>query len=174
MLTEQGRSFVYDFADNQVPGATDRDRGYWRDVGTIDAYYEANMDLVNVHPTFNLYNQHWPILGHLPPLPPAKFAVGGVANNSMVCAGSIIAGANISDSVLGYDVHIDEGTTVEGAVIMPGTRIGKGATIKRAIIDKYCVISDGVEIGVDHDADRARGLTVSDGGITVIGKGIHL
>ncbi|MFT6563687.1 MAG: glucose-1-phosphate adenylyltransferase [Actinomycetes bacterium] len=171
MLTAQGRSFVYDFADNKVPGATERDAGYWRDVGTIDAYYDANMDLVNVNPTFNLYNRYWPILGHLPPLPPAKFVLGATADNSMICAGSIITGAHISDSVLGYDVHIGDGTRVDGGVIMPGTRIGKGATIRRAVIDKYCEISDGTEIGIDHDADRARGFTVSDGGVTVLGKG---
>lgn len=171
MLTKQGRSFVYDFADNEVPGSTDRDAGYWRDVGTIDAYYDANMDLVNVHPTFNLYNRQWPIMGHLPPLPPAKFVLGATADNSMICAGSVITGAHVSDSVLGYDVHIGEGSHVDGAVIMPGTRIGKGATIRRTVIDKYCEISDGTEIGIDHDADRARGFTVSDGGVTVLGKG---
>ncbi len=174
MMTEKGMAQVYDFADNDVPGATDRDRGYWRDVGTIDAYYDAHMDLVNVHPVFNLYNRQWPILGHLPPLPPAKFVLSGNSHESMVGAGSIIAGAHVRDSVLGYDVHINEGTFVEGAVIMPGTRIGRGAVIRNTVIDKYCTIPDGAQIGVDVEQDKARGFTISDGGIVVVGKGIVL
>lgn len=172
MLTEQGMAHVYDFNENEVPGSTDRDRAYWRDVGSIDAYHDAHMDLVSVHPVFNLYNNQWPILGNLPPLPPAKFVLNATANQSMVGAGSIIAGGSVRDSVISYDVHIDEGSRVEGSVIMPGTRVGKGVTLNRAVIDKYCVIPDGTEIGVDHAADRARGFTVSDGGIVVIGKGI--
>ncbi|MFZ1670737.1 MAG: sugar phosphate nucleotidyltransferase, partial [Candidatus Nanopelagicales bacterium] len=172
MLTEQGMAHVYDFNENDVPGSTERDHAYWRDVGSIDAYHDAHMDLVSVHPVFNLYNSQWPILGNLPPLPPAKFVLNGAANQSMVGAGSIIAGGSVRDSVVSYDVHIDEGSRVEGSVIMPGTRVGKGVTINRAVIDKYCVIPDGTEIGVDHAADRARGFTVSDGGIVVIGKGI--
>lgn len=171
MLTEQGMSQVYDFNDNQVPGSTDRDHGYWRDVGTIDAYYDAHMDLVNVHPVFNLYNRHWPILGHLPPLPPAKFVLSGNAHESMVGAGTIIAGAHVRDSVISYDVHVDEGTFIEGSVIMPGTRVGRGAVIRNAVIDKYCTIPDGAQIGVDTAGDRER-FTVSEGGICVIGKGI--
>lgn len=174
MMTEKGMAQVYDFADNDVPGATDRDRGYWRDVGTIDAYYDAHMDLVNVHPVFNLYNRQWPILGHLPPLPPAKFVLSGNSHESMVGAGSIIAGAHVRDSVLGYDVHINEGTFVEGAVIMPGTRIGRGAVIRNTVIDKYCTIPDGAQIGVDVEQDKARGFTISDGGIVVVGKGTVL
>ena len=174
MMTEKGMAQVYDFADNDVPGATDRDRGYWRDVGTIDAYYDAHMDLVNVHPVFNLYNRQWPILGHLPPLPPAKFVLSGNSHESMVGAGSIIAGAHVRDSVLGYDVHINEGTFVEGSVIMPGTRIGRGTVIRNAVIDKYCEIPDGAQIGVDREQDKARGFTISDGGIVVLGKGTRL
>jgi len=174
MMTEKGMAQVYDFADNDVPGATDRDRGYWRDVGTIDAYHDAHMDLVNVHPVFNLYNRQWPILGHLPPLPPAKFVLSGSSHESMVGAGSIIAGASVRDSVLGFDVHVNEGTSVEGTVINPGTRIGRGAVIRNAVIDKYCEIADGAQIGVDLAHDRARGFTISDGGIVVLGKGTRV
>jgi len=173
MMTEQGLAQVYDFADNEVPGANDRDRGYWRDVGTIDAYHDAHMDLVNVEPVFNLYNRQWPILGHLPPLPPAKFVLSGNAHDSMVGAGSIIAGAHVRDSVLSFDVRIDEGTYIEGSVVMPGTRIGKGAVIRRAVIDKYCIVPDGAQIGVDLEEDRKR-FTISDNGIVVIGKGITI
>lgn len=172
-LTEQGRAFVYDFDSNIVPGAHERDRGYWRDVGTIDAYHDAHMDLVNVSPVFNLYNKKWPILTHLPPLPPAKFVLSGNAHESMVGAGSIIAGAHVRDSVLSFDVRIDEGSYVENSVILPGTRIGRGCVIRNAIIDKYCDIPDGAQIGVDLEADRQR-FTVSEGGVVVIGKGTKL
>ena len=170
MLTEQGLAYVYDFSDNEVPGTTDRDRGYWRDVGTLDSYHDAHMDLISVHPVFNLYNRRWPILTSLPPLPPAKFSLGGNAHESMVGAGSIISGAHVRQSVVAYDVRVGEGTFVEGSVLMPGMRVGKNAVIRRAIIDKYVEVPDGTQIGVDLDSDRER-YTVSEGGIVVIGKG---
>ena len=174
MLTEAGQAYVYDFNSNSVPGQTERDHGYWRDVGTIDAYHDAHMDLVSVHPVFNLYNRQWPILGHLPPLPPAKLVLGGACNDSMIGAGSVIAGARLQDSVLGHDVHIGEGSELNGAVIFNGTRIGRNAVINRAVIDKYCVVPDGARVGVDREEDLARGFTVSEGGITVVGKGITI
>lgn len=174
MLTEAGQAYVYDFNSNTVPGQTERDHGYWRDVGTIDAYHDAHMDLVSVHPVFNLYNRQWPILGHLPPLPPAKLVLGGACNDSMIGAGSVIAGARLQDSVLGHDVHIGEGSELNGAVIFNGTRIGQNAVINRAVIDKYCVVPDGARVGVDREEDLARGFTISDGGITVVGKGITI
>ena len=170
MMVEQGLAEVYDFDDNLVPGSTDRDKGYWRDVGTLDAYHDAHMDLVSVHPIFNLYNRHWPILSHLPPLPPAKFVEGGNSHESMVGAGSIIAGAHVRNSVLSYDVNIHQGAYVEGAVIMPGVKIGRGAVVRRAILDKNVQVPDGAQIGVNMEQDRAR-YTVSDGGIVVVGKG---
>ena len=173
MLTEQGAAQVYDFSDNDVPGATERDRAYWRDVGSIDAYHDAHMDLVNVHPVFNLYNRQWPIMGNLPPLPPAKFVLSGNAHESMVGAGSVVAGAHVRDSVLSFDVHVGEGTFVERSVIMPGTRIGRGCVIRNAVIDKYCTVPDGAQVGVDISSDRER-FTVSEGGIVVIGKGLTI
>ncbi|HEV7754442.1 MAG TPA: glucose-1-phosphate adenylyltransferase [Mycobacteriales bacterium] len=170
MMVEQGAAEVYDFAQNEVPGTTDRDRGYWRDVGTLDAYYDSHMDLVSVHPVFNLYNRQWPILTSPPQLPPAKFVLGGRANESMVGMGSIITNAEVHHSVISPDVQVAEGATVSDSVIMQGVRIGPGAVVRRAILDKNVVIPAGVQIGVDLDRDRKL-YTVTDSGIVVLGKG---
>jgi glucose-1-phosphate adenylyltransferase len=172
MLVDAGEAAVYDFADNVVPGATDRDRGYWRDVGTLDTYYDAHMDLVSVHPVFNLYNQLWPIRTAMPPLPPAKFVQGGTAQESIVGAGSIVSAAHVTHSVLSSDVVVEAGANVEGSVLMPGVRVGKGAVVRRAILDKNVVIPDGAQVGVDRELDRER-YTVSGGDVVVLGKGAH-
>ena len=171
MLTQQGRAFVYDFSSNIVPGAMDRDLGYWRDVGSLDSYHDAHMDLVSVHPVFNLYNRRWPILSNIPPLPPAKFVEGGNAHESMVGAGSIISGGHVRTSVVASSVTIESGSYVEGSVIMPGVRIGPNAVVRNAILDKNVVIPANAHIGVDLEHDRAR-YTVSPGGIVVLGKGV--
>lgn len=173
MLTAQGTAMVYDFADNNVPGASERDSGYWRDVGTLDSYHEAHMDLVSVHPIFNLYNKRWPILSHMPPLPPAKFVEGGTAHDSIIGAGSIIAGAHVRYSVVSTDVMVNEGAFVEGSVLMPGVRVERGAVVRNAILDKNVVVPSGVKIGIDLDADRQR-YTVTPSGIVAVGKGIEL
>ncbi len=170
MLTAQGLAGVYNFDENEVPGATERDRGYWRDVGTIDAYHDSHMDLVSVHPIFNLYNRRWPILTHLPPLPPAKFVEGGNAHESMVGSGSIIAGGHVRSSVVSADVTVLDGAYVEGSVLMPGVRVGRGAVVRNAILDKNVVVPDGAQVGVNLHLDRDR-YTVSDGGVVVLGKG---
>jgi glucose-1-phosphate adenylyltransferase len=169
MLVRRGEAAVYDFDDNEVPGATERDRGYWRDVGTLDAYYEAHMDLVSVHPVFNLYNQAWPIRTATPPLPPAKFVNGGTAEDSIVGPGSIISGATVHQSVVSADVVVESGAQVEGSVLLPGVRIGKGAVVRHAILDKNVVVADGGKVGVDPAADRER-YTVSAGGVVILGK----
>jgi glucose-1-phosphate adenylyltransferase len=168
-MVKKGDAYVYDFADNDVPGAEDRDRGYWRDVGTIDAYYDAHMDLVAVHPIFNLYNQQWPIYTYHPQLPPAKFVEGGIAQESMVGAGAIVAGATVRHSIIAPNVRLAAGAYVEGSVLMDGVQIGRGAVVRRAILDKNVVVPEGAHIGLEPDLDRAR-YHVSDGGIVVLGK----
>jgi glucose-1-phosphate adenylyltransferase len=170
MMTRQGAANVYDFARNEVPGATERDRGYWRDVGTLDSYHDAHMDLVSVHPIFNLYNRSWPILTAAPPLPPAKFVESGIARDSMVGVGSIVSGASVVRSVVSYDVRVEHGAEVSESVLSPGVVVGKGAVVRRAILDKNVVVPDGARIGVDLDRDREL-YTVSAGGVVVLGKG---
>lgn len=172
----RGEAGVYDFRDNVIPGATDRDRGYWRDVGTIDSYYDAHMDLVSIHPIFNLYNYQWPIVTSPGNFPPAKFVRGasreqGIAVNSAVSPGSIISGAYANNSVLGPNVRLHSFSSVSDSVLMDDVDVGRSCVVQRAILDKEVRVPEGVQIGVDHDRDRARGLTVTDSGIVVIGKG---
>jgi glucose-1-phosphate adenylyltransferase len=175
MLVERGEASVYDFSRNEVPGASERDRGYWRDVGTLDAFYDSHMDLISVHPVFNLYNREWPIHTFVEPLPPAKFVFAdpdrtGHALDSMVCAGVVISGAEVRRSVLGPGAHLHSFARVEGSVLMPGAQVERGAVVINAILDKDVRIAPGVQIGVDPKADRER-FTVSDAGVVVIGKG---
>jgi glucose-1-phosphate adenylyltransferase len=174
MMVDRGDAEVYDFADNDVPGATDRDRGYWRDVGTLDAYYDAHMDLISVHPVFNLYNRRWPILTWHPPLPPAKFVFEdgertGQALDSMVSAGAVLSGGTARRSILSPGVRLHAGALVEGSVLMHDVDIGRHAIVRNAIVDKNVQIPDGARIGVDRDRDRER-FEVSPGGVVVIGK----
>jgi glucose-1-phosphate adenylyltransferase len=170
-MVRAGDAAVYDFAENDVPGATERDAGYWRDVGTIDAYYEAHTDLVSVHPIFNLYNDRWPIRTATPPLPPAKFVEGGIAQDSVVGAGTIISGAIVRRSVISPNVRIQAGAEVSDSVVLPGVQVGRGAIVRGAILDKNVIVPDGGLVGVDLAGDRAI-YTVSPGGVVVLGKGV--
>ncbi|MFE0590874.1 glucose-1-phosphate adenylyltransferase [Micromonospora echinospora] len=175
MLVERGEANVYDFRDNEVPGSTDRDRGYWRDVGTLDSFYDAHMDLINVHPVFNLYNFDWPIYTGQQTYPPAKFVHQwgervGRAVASMVSPGAVISGSLVENSVVSPKVKVHSWAHVDGAVLMEGVEIGRHAVVRRAILDKNVYVPEGAEIGVDLEKDRQR-YTVSDNGIVVIGKG---
>jgi len=176
MLVSSGAAHVYDFSRNVVPGESERDHGYWRDVGTIDAYFDSHMDLVSVDPVFNLYNMQWPILSWHEPLPPAKFVFDeesrrGHALDSMVCAGVVISGARARRSVLSPGVHLHSYAEVEDSVLMQGVEVERSAVVRRAILDKNVRVEPGASVGVDHALDRERGFTVSDGGVTVVGKG---
>jgi glucose-1-phosphate adenylyltransferase len=175
MLVDRGQAEVYDFSLNEVPGATARDKGYWRDVGTLDAYYDAHMDLISIQPIFNLYNLDWPILSYPDPLPPAKFIFDdeerrGHAIDSMVCAGVVISGAVARRSILSPGAHLHSYSEVEDSILMHGVDVGRNAVVRRAIVDKDVRIEPGAQIGVDPDADRDR-FVVSDGGVVVVGKG---
>jgi len=173
-LVEREQAFVYDFADNDVPGTTDRDRGYWPDVGTLDTYHESHLDLVSIDPIFSLYNREWPILTSHPQLPGAKIVQGGEARESIVTNGCIIAGSFVDQSVLSPGVAVRDRAEVVRSVLMHGVQVEAGAVVRDAILDKNVVVPKGVTVGVDKDADRARGYTVSANGITAVGKGIRI
>ncbi|MBS0209409.1 MAG: glucose-1-phosphate adenylyltransferase [Planctomycetes bacterium] len=168
------RVFAFPFLDENRKSAA-----YWRDVGTLDAYYEANMDLVSVDPLLNMYDGHWPIRTYLPAsLPPPKFVFAehgsstrcGQAHDSIVCLGSIISGGHVERSVIGADVRVNSFAHIEGSILFENVDIGRHAKVRRAIIDKGVHIPPGVEIGYDHEHDRARGFTVTESGVVVIAK----
>jgi glucose-1-phosphate adenylyltransferase len=175
-LVRDGAAQAYDFMLNKVPGSAPEDAGYWRDVGSLDSYFDAHMDLWAVQPVFNLYNDRWPIFTHIPSLPPAKFVHDagdrvGRAVDSLVSNGVIISGGLVRQSVLSPGVRVNSWATVERSVILHNTVIGRHAVIRNAIIDKNVVVPEWAQVGVDKEHDRARGFVVSAGGVTVVGKG---
>ena len=170
--TEDEEAAVYDFRDNDVPGSTDRDRGYWRDVGTLDAFYDAHIDLISIHPIFNLYNYEWPIHTENRPWPPAKFVHGseervGRAIGSMVSPGAVVSGALVENSVVSPNVRVHSWAHVDGCVLMEGVDIGQHAVVRRAILDKNVRLPQDAEIGYDLDHDR-HFYHVTDSGIVVV------
>ncbi len=174
MLVERGQAFCYDFMENRVPGVSGKEAGYWRDVGDLDAFYEASMDLVAPDPAFNLYNREWPMLTFAPQRPPAKFVFDeegrrGSATDSLVSAGAIVSGAHVRRSVLSPDVFVHSYASVDGAVLMDGVEVGRHAVVRNAIVDKNVRIAPGARIGVDLERDRAR-FHVSRQGIVAIPK----
>ncbi len=166
--------YVYDFSKNVVPGNEGKEVGYWRDVGDIDTYWKAHMDMVSVSPTFNLYNYRWPIRTGTKPLPPAKFVFAneterrvGIATDSMVSEGCIISGGHINRTVIGPRCRINSYSYVTDTVINENVDVGRYAQIRNAVIDKHSYIAPGVKIGYDPEYDRSR-FTVTPGGVVVI------
>jgi glucose-1-phosphate adenylyltransferase len=178
-FVERGDAAVYDLIRNDVPGATERDRYYWRDVGTIESFYDAHQDLISALPVFNLYNTDWPIYSEQLNSPPAKFVRDASGNtgtliDSVVSLGSLLSGAHVERSVLGPWANLESGAQVIDSILFERVRVGPGASVRRAILDKDVVVAPGAAVGVDPEADRARGFTVTDTGITVVGKGVHV
>ncbi|MDR6970634.1 glucose-1-phosphate adenylyltransferase [Leifsonia shinshuensis] len=178
-FVSRNEAAVYDFNNNDVPGSTDRDRYYWRDVGTIDSFFEAHQDLISALPVFNLYNNSWPIFSQVLNSPPAKIVRDGrgalgTTIDSIVSLGSVISGAHLERSVLGPWAKVDSGAKVIDSVVFERAIIEPNAFVGRAILDKDVVVAEGAQIGVDPERDRARGFTVTDSGITVVGKGVHV
>lgn len=169
MLTARGQAQVYDFDENHVPGETSVQHGYWRDVGTLDAYYDAHMDLLSDRPAFSLDNRRWPIYTHAGPLPPARIVAGGIASESVISPGCVIRG-QVSRSVLSPGVVVAEGAVVQGAVLHDNVRVGRGAIVRGAILDKNVDVPPGAAIGVNPERDREF-YTVSGNGVIALGKG---
>ncbi len=175
-FVERGTAGVYDFIRNDVPGSTPRDRDYWRDVGTIDAFYDANIDLIAVEPVFNLYNDEWPLHTGYTGLPPAKFVHAGAgrlghAADSIVSPGVVISGATVSGSVLSPGIRLHSWAQVTDSVLMDGVQVDRYAQIHRAILDKNVIVPERARVGLDREHDLARGFTVTQSGLTVVPKG---
>lgn len=176
-FVSRGLAGVYDLNRNDVPGSTERDRYYWRDVGTIESFFDAHQDLISALPIFNLYNREWPIYSQQLNSPPAKFVRDAKGNlgetiDSIVSLGCVISGAHIERSVIGPWTTVESGSSLIDAVVFERVHVAPNAVVRRAILDKDVVINEGARVGVDHDADLARGFTVTETGITVVGKGV--
>jgi len=176
MLAREGAAHVYDFRQNKVPGAQARDVDYWRDVGTLDSYFDAHMDMCALHPVFSLNNDRWPILTQVLSQPPAKLVRdeggrSGQAIDSVISNGVVISGGLVHNSVLSPGVRVDSHSRVDRAVILHNSHVSRRAVVQNAILDKNVVVQEGATVGVEEKHDRARGFIVSSGGITVVGKG---
>ncbi len=179
MLKDGQNIYVYDFSQNEYTGMTESERGYWRDVGSIDSYWQANMDLLNYNPELNLYCTDWPLRTYNYNFPPAKFIWEegdrvGMATNSMVSEGCIISGGSISRCVLSPQVRINSFSNVTDSILMENVNVGRYSEIRKAIIDKNVEIPPYTKIGINPEEDKARGFLVSPGGVTVVPKGAKL
>ena len=177
MLASGDSIFAYNFNDNLIRGMKPEEKGYWKDVGTLDSYYDANMDLVDVSPQLNLYNYKWPILTNQGNLPPAKTVFDdedrrGQNLDSYVCGGCITSGGTVRKSIIGPNCRINSFCLVEDSILFENVVVGRHAKIKKAIIDKNITIPDNTEIGYDHDEDRRRGYAVTESGIVVVTKSV--
>jgi len=175
-FVDKGTCGLYDFVYNDVPGSTDRDRDYWRDVGTIDSYYDAHMDLIAVLPIFNVYNDKWPLHQGLITQPPAKFIHSeegrvGHAADSVVSPGVIVSGATVTGSILSPGVRLHSWSTVSDSILLDDVIVGRHAQVHRAILDKNVHVEENARVGIDREADIARGYTVTESGLTVVAKG---
>ena len=176
LLTEGKKIYIYNFADNTFAGMSQREKGYWRDVGSIDAYWQANMDLLDYDPELNLYSQEWPLRTFNYNYPPAKFVWEegervGMATNSMVSEGCIVSGAGLSRCILSPKVKVNSFSQISDSILMENVEVGRYSKIRRAIIDKNVIIPPNTRIGFDRDEDERRGFHVSSGGVTVVPKG---
>jgi len=179
LLKQQKNIYIYNFADNTFPGMAEKEKGYWRDVGCIDAYWQANMDLLDYEPELNLYSKEWPLRTFNYNYPPAKFIWQegdrvGMATNSMVSEGCIVSGANISRCILSPKIRINSYSQISDSILMENVTVGRHCEIRKAIIDKNVQIPSNTTIGVDRKQDLARGLYVSEGGVTIVPKNSHL
>ena len=179
LLEENKKIFVYNFNNNKFAGMSDSEKGYWRDVGNVDAYWQANMDLLDYSPELNLYSKEWPLRTFNYNYPPAKFIWQegdrvGKATNSMVSEGCIISGGSLSRCILAPKLRINSYSQISESILMENVSIGRHAEIKRAIIDKNVTIPAEMKIGFDREEDEKRGFYVSEGGVTVVPKGARL
>ena len=178
-FVDKGQAGLYDFIGNDVPGSTDRDRDYWRDVGTLDSYYEANIDLINVEPVFNLYNDAWPVHTGYVGLPPAKFVFAatertGHAMDSIISPGVVVSGGEVRGSILSPGTRIHSWTSVRDSVLLDGVIVHRRAQVNKAILDKNVEVATGATVGVDAELDRSRGFIVTGQGVTVVPKGTRV
>jgi glucose-1-phosphate adenylyltransferase len=190
MIDGSSNIFVYDFTEKnkiedfitevtegkrrKVVVERTRDSSYWRDVGSIDSYYEASMDLLSVDPGFNLYGEKWVIRTYQKQLPPSKCVLGGSVLDSMVCDGSIVSGSAVQRSILSPGVVVEKNALVQESIIFDDVIIEPDVRVRRAIIDKEARIQRGAAVGYDHEADKKRGCTISDNGIVVVPRGLNI
>jgi glucose-1-phosphate adenylyltransferase len=180
LVSEGAAVYAYDFGTNRIPGEPEGSQPYWRDVGTIESYFQASMDLRSRLPTLNVYNRAWPIHSAERAYPPARLVRDGddgphvLIDDSLICEGSLVVSAELVDVMLGYDCFVHAGASIDSSVILSGCDIGRGSRLKNVLLDKNCKIDPGAEIGIDAEADRARFPFITETGLVVVPKGTHV